>query len=169
MKRQQLVLGIVGWSGCGKTTLIEAILPLLQNKGFCISVVKHSHHQIEHDTPGKDSWRHSRAGASQVMLISDGKSSITTNHAKAPDLDEQLRLLQPVDLVIFEGQKWLDIPKIEVFRQSIGKPMLHLECSGIFLQARDSLAEANLGVPSIQLDNIHGIADCIADWIRENR
>lgn len=121
------VLGIVGWSGSGKTTLIERLLPLLAQQGLRVSVVKQSHHDVEIDRPGKDSWRHRQAGAYEVLLSTPYRWALMheLNGAPEPDLEALLSHLSACDLVLVEGFKRADHPKLEVWRSVLDKPLLH--------------------------------------------
>ena len=142
------VVAIVGHSGSGKTTLIERLIPALRRRGLTASTVKHTHHhQIELDTPGKDSHRHRAAGASEVIISSDtGWARIASSAVPAslPDLIGQLR---PVDWVIVEGFKQLDwLRRVEVFRGA-GEPLV-LADPGI----------AAVAVPAgVRIQGFHGV------------
>ncbi len=116
-------LGIVGRSGSGKTTLAAALIPLLRARGLRVSSIKHAHHQLQLDQPGKDSHRHAEAGAEQVLLAGPRGYALFGRHA-APEPAELLRLLAPVDLVLVEGFKSYDMPKLEVHRPAAGQPPL---------------------------------------------
>jgi molybdopterin-guanine dinucleotide biosynthesis protein B len=118
---------IVGWSGSGKTTLIEALLPLLAREGLKVSVVKQSHHDIELDQPGKDSWRHRQAGAYEVLLSTPYRWMLMheLRGAPEPELEVLLGHLSPCDLVLVEGYKRAACPKLEVWRSQLGKPRLY--------------------------------------------
>ncbi|MGQ9685518.1 MAG: molybdopterin-guanine dinucleotide biosynthesis protein B [Thiobacillaceae bacterium] len=133
------VLGIVGWSGSGKTTLIERLLPLLTQHGLKVSVVKQSHHDVEIDRPGKDSWRHRQAGAHEVLLSTPYRWALMheLNGAPEPGLDELLRHLSPCELVLVEGFKRADHPKLEVWRSVLHKPLLHGDDPSILAVASD--------------------------------
>ncbi len=114
---------MVGWSGAGKTTLLERMLPLLRQRGLAVSTVKHAHHGFDLDRPGKDSHRHRRAGAREVLVASDTSWALLHEvHGKEPGLPELLARLAPVDLVLVEGFKTHPYPKIEVHRPALGKP-----------------------------------------------
>jgi molybdopterin-guanine dinucleotide biosynthesis protein B len=118
------VLAIVGHQGSGKTTLIERLIPALQNRGLTVSTIKHAHHHpIELDTPGKDSYRHRVAGASEVIVASDtGWARIAVSSAHA-SLQTLLGELRPVDVVLVEGFKQLEsLRRVEVFRGT-GSPL----------------------------------------------
>src|SRR3972149_9712825 len=101
------VLGIAGWSGSGKTTLVTKLLPLLVARGLKVSTVKHAHHDFDIDQPGKDSWRHRQAGASEVLISSALRYALIHEHRNGAELDLQqiLARLSPVDIVLVEGFK----------------------------------------------------------------
>jgi molybdopterin-guanine dinucleotide biosynthesis protein B len=117
------VIGLVGWSGAGKTTLIERMLPLLRRQGLTVSTVKHAHHGFDLDRPGKDSWRHREAGAAEVMVAGGARWALLHEVAgPEPGLPELLARMAPVALVLVEGFKRHPYPKIEVHRPALGKP-----------------------------------------------
>jgi molybdopterin-guanine dinucleotide biosynthesis protein B len=120
------VLGIVGWSGSGKTTLLTALIPCFRARGFSVSTIKHAHHALALDTPGKDSHRHREAGAAEVILASAARFALFSEHGQMPEpgLDALLARLAPVDLVLVEGFRSYDFPKIEVYRPALGKKPL---------------------------------------------
>lgn len=112
-------IGFAGWSGAGKTTLIERLIPLLQARGARVSVVKHAHHGFDIDIPGKDSWRHRQAGAHEVVVASSRRLALLREYTAeqeptARSLIAELR--QPADWVLVEGFKHEDLPRIEVRR-----------------------------------------------------
>lgn len=118
------VVAIVGSSGSGKTSLIERLIPVAQARGLAVSTVKHTHHhQVELDTPGKDSYRHRAAGASEVIVASDGGWARIASSARPASLEILLGQLRPVDLVLVEGFKQLEwLRRVEVFRGP-GEPL----------------------------------------------
>ncbi len=120
------VLGLVGWSGSGKTTLLAALIPLFAARGLKISTIKHAHHALEFDQPGKDSYRHRHAGAHETMLATAARFALFSEHrgAPEPDLATLLARLAPVDLVLVEGFRSYDFPKIEIFRPILRQPPL---------------------------------------------
>jgi len=119
------VLGIVGWSGAGKTTLIEALLPRLAARGLTVSTVKHTHHGFDLDRPGKDSYRHRAAGAHEVLIASGDRWALLHElDGPEPPLAELLRRMAPVDLVLVEGYKTHRFPKIEIHRPELAKPAI---------------------------------------------
>lgn len=158
------VLGVAGFSGCGKTTLIEALLPCLAARGLTVSVIKHSHHALEVDTLGKDSDRHRKAGAHQVLLLGDTRYALTAELAAPLDLAAQLALLSPCDLVLLEGQKWADVDKVEVWRPVHGKP--RLAATRVIALASDTASAADAGdLPLLDLNDVPAIAEFIAAWL----
>lgn len=118
------IVCFVGWSGSGKTSLLEKILPLLNAKGLRINVVKHSHHAPVLEPPTKDSARMRSAGAAEVLLASAHRYSITRELRDEPEpsLNDLVARLSPADLTLVEGYKWSFFPKLEVFRPSLGRP-----------------------------------------------
>jgi molybdopterin-guanine dinucleotide biosynthesis protein B len=120
------VIGLVGWSGSGKTTLLVELVGLITAHGHTVSTVKHAHHVFDLDQPGKDSYRHRAAGATEVMVASAGRWALMHELAGAPepDLDQLLAHMTPVDLVLIEGYKHHDHNKIEVHRPSLGQPVM---------------------------------------------
>ena len=120
------VFGIAGYSGSGKTTLLEKLLPLLTARGLRVSVIKHTHHHFDIDRPGKDSFRHRQAGASQVLLASSSRWVLMSElrGAEEPSLAEHVARFAPCDLVLIEGFKGEAIPTLEVFRPANGKSPL---------------------------------------------
>src|SRR5690242_6771595 len=101
------IFGLAGWSGSGKTTLLTRLIPALTARGITVSTLKHAHHAFDVDQPGKDSWRHREAGASEVLVSSARRWALIHEHRGAPEarLEELIRHLSPVDLVLIEGYK----------------------------------------------------------------
>ncbi|MFC1844321.1 molybdopterin-guanine dinucleotide biosynthesis protein B [Thermodesulfobacteriota bacterium] len=113
------VLALIGRPNCGKTTLLEKLIPALAEKGVRVGTIKHHHGEIQMDTPGKDTWRHKQAGAKVVLLSSpSGIGLIQDTAGDTPVEDLVSSYFQKVDLVIAEGYKWSTLPKIEVFRST---------------------------------------------------
>jgi molybdopterin-guanine dinucleotide biosynthesis protein B len=121
------VFGFAGWSGSGKTTLIEQLIPRLVARGLRVSLVKHAHHAFDIDHPGKDSYRHRRAGCAEVLVTSATRWALMHDLRGGDELafDEALARLAPCDLALVEGFKSAAIPKLEVWRAEVGKPLLH--------------------------------------------
>ena len=152
------MLGIAGWSGSGKTTLIENLLPALRSLGLRVSTLKRTHHDVDMDKPGKDSFRHRLAGAEEVMVVSGTRWALLRETPEGADLAALMARMAPVDLVLAEGFKLDDFPKIEVYRASIGKP--RLDVPGIIAVASDTHIPGPF--PSFDLND----ASAIAAWIK---
>lgn len=155
------VLGVAGWSGAGKTTLIEALLPRLAARGLRVSTVKHAHHGFDMDTPGKDSFRHRAAGAREVLVVGGSRWALLHEiDGPEPALAELLAHLAPVDLVLVEGFKTSPTPKLEVHRPALGKPPLWPGRPEILAVASDvPLPGCDRAV--LPLDD----AQAVADWV----
>lgn len=156
------VIGLSGYSGSGKTTLVERLIPLLRLDGQRVSVVKHAHHAFDIDHEGKDSWRHRRAGAFEVVIASDRRLAKMREYPveKAPTADELIAELGPCDWVIVEGFKHAAIPKIEVWRLVTGKRASYPDDPFVIAIATDSESELPVptGLPVFELDDAEGIA-----------
>lgn len=152
------VFGIAGWSGSGKTTLLERLIPELTGRGLSVSVIKHAHHGFDLDRPGKDSFRHREAGATQVLMLS-GERWVLMHELRGrgePTLEEQLALLAPCDIVLIEGYKAASVPKIEIHRPSHGKPPLWPENPHVVAVATDADIECPL--PRLPLNDAAAVA-----------
>jgi molybdopterin-guanine dinucleotide biosynthesis protein B len=134
------VFGFAGWSGSGKTTLIEQILPRLVATGHRVSLVKHAHHSFDVDQPGKDSYRHRQAGCQEVLVTSGNRWALMHELRGRAELslDDALERLSPCDLALVEGFKSAPIPKLEVWRPEVGKPLLHPQDPNIVAVATDA-------------------------------
>jgi len=138
------LFGFVGASGSGKTTLITLILPQLRRRGLRVSTIKHAHHGFEMDRPGKDSARHREAGAQEVMVVSDRGWALLSDHRSEDDLSlaTLASRMAPVDMLLVEGFKLADIPKIEVHRPALGKPALYPQDASIAAVATNGTIDA---------------------------
>lgn len=160
------MLGIVGRSGSGKTTLIAALIVGLRARGLRVSTVKHTHHGVDLDRPGKDSWLHREAGAHEVLLAGQARWALLHERRDAPPagLEELLARLEPVDLVLVEGFARYPCPRLEVQRSAIaclpGKRPLWLDDPGIEAVASDQPVE-NCDRVGLPLDE----TETICDWM----
>ncbi|MBU0654034.1 MAG: bifunctional molybdopterin-guanine dinucleotide biosynthesis adaptor protein MobB/molybdopterin molybdotransferase MoeA [Gammaproteobacteria bacterium] len=165
------ILGVSAWSGSGKTTLLAELIPHLKFAGLRLTVIKHGHHKIELDTPGKDSYRFREAGADQVLLASRKRLAIMQEckTQREPELVDVLRFVNPdcADLVLVEGFKHTAIPKIEVHRPSLGKPLLFPQDSNVIALATDDMT---LDVPphiaKFDLNQPEQIAEFVLQWMK---
>jgi molybdopterin-guanine dinucleotide biosynthesis protein B len=162
------VFGLAGWSGSGKTVLLTQLLPALIARGLTVSTVKHAHHEFDVDQPGKDSWSHRQAGAREVMVASARRWALMHEHrgAREPGLEDLLRHMSPVDLVLVEGFKEGAFPKLEVHRAVLGKPLLYPEDRNIVALACDDAEVPAARLPRFELGDIGGICDLIVAHCR---
>jgi molybdopterin-guanine dinucleotide biosynthesis protein B len=156
------VIGLAGWSGAGKTALIARLLPRLIGRGLTVSTIKHAHHSFDVDQPGKDSHTHRLAGASEVLVSSANRWALVheLRGADEPQLAALIARLSPVDLVLVEGFKHGSHPKLEVYRASVGKPLLSPDDPLIVAIASDAPVAA-AGVPVVPLDDHEAICDVL--------
>ena len=156
------IIGLAGWSGSGKTTLIKKVIPRLIARGVTVSTLKHAHHGFDLDQPGKDSFFHRTAGATEVIISSAKRFAILHELREEPewDLSDLVAKMSPVDLVLVEGYKRDAFPKLEIHRAANGKPLIHPEDAYIVAIASDIELPA-AKVPVIDLDDIEAIADML--------
>jgi molybdopterin-guanine dinucleotide biosynthesis protein B len=153
--------GFAGYSGSGKTTLIEQLIPRFVAQGLRVSLIKHAHHAFDVDQPGKDSYRHRHAGASEVLVTSSRRWVLMheLRGEAEPTFDAQLGHLAPCDLLLVEGFKHAPIPKLEVWRSATGEGLLHPNDPHIVAVASDATLETRL--PWLDLNDVDGIAGFI--------
>jgi molybdopterin-guanine dinucleotide biosynthesis protein B len=158
------IFGLAGWSGSGKTTLMTALIPEIVARGFSVSTVNHAHHAFDVDHPGKDSWRHRQAGAREVLVASQRRWALMheLRGADEPSLDDLVRQMSSVDLVLVEGFKHHPHPKIEVCRPSLGKPLLHPDDPFVVAVAADERLPG-LSLPWLPLGEPAAIAGFIIE------
>ena len=161
------VFGLAAWSGSGKTTLLARLLPELTRRGLTVSTVKHAHHAFDLDQPGKDSYRHREAGATEVLIASATRWALQheLRGRPEPSLEELVCHMSPVDLLLIEGFKRHAHPKLELLRPSLGKPPLHPEDPTIraiyAVEALPAPMRAAITLPIYEEADIAGIADLV--------
>ena len=156
------VIGLAGWSGAGKTTLVVRLVPELVRRGLTVSTMKHAHHGFDVDQPGKDSHRHREAGATEVLVGSERRWALMHENrgAPQPSAAELMRHMTPVDLLIVEGFKREGHDKMEIHRRETGKPLLYPDDPHIVAVLSDEpLPDCPL--PVISIDDIGAVADFI--------
>jgi molybdopterin-guanine dinucleotide biosynthesis protein B len=156
------VLGLAGWSGAGKTTLMVRLIPELVSRGLKVSTMKHAHHAFDVDKPGKDSHRHREAGATEVLVSSEHRWALMHEHRgeREPSSIELMRHMTPVDLLLIEGFKRDPHDKLEIYRPALGKPLLSTDDPSFVAVLSDApVPETRL--PVINLNDIAAIADFI--------
>ncbi|MHA1569202.1 MAG: molybdopterin-guanine dinucleotide biosynthesis protein B [Alphaproteobacteria bacterium] len=163
------ILGITGWSGSGKTTLITAILPVLAARGLRVSTVKHAHHDVDLDVRGKDTHRHRKAGAVEVMLATAKRWALLHElpEGELPPLDALLAHMTAVDLVLVEGFKSRSYPQVLLHRAGQGKPLPEIDGPHVVAIASDSpIPDAK--VPVLPLNEPAVIAEFAAGFSRDS-
>jgi len=156
------IIGLAGWSGSGKTTLITKLIPRLTARSLRISTLKHAHHGFDLDQPGKDSFMHRTAGATEVIVSSARRFAILHELRDEPEWDllDLVAKMSAVDLVLVEGFKRDAFPKIEVHRTANGKPLIHPDDSYIVAIAADT-ALPQAKVPVVDLDDVEAVAELV--------
>jgi len=161
MGRAIPVVGLTGYSGSGKTTFLEKLIAELKGRGYRVGVIKHTDHMVEFDRPGKDTWRHARAGADVVALASPDNVAIVRKYKSTPGPEDVLPLVDGVDLIIVEGFKKGNWPKIEIVRDEVPERP--------FIQADQLLAVVGAsapleGVPLYDLEDVTAVADLLEQY-----
>jgi len=151
-------------SGSGKTTLIEKIIPQLIKKGFIVSAIKHAHHKFDIDTPGKDSFRLRESGAYQTLIFNDHRFALITENVKNIFNIEQAitQISSDADIILIEGLKNMNYPKIEIHRKEISKEILFKKDSNIIAFISDLLLD--IKIPSFDINDISSIVNFIAEY-----
>jgi len=156
--------GVAGWSGSGKTTLLKRLIPELVSRGVSVSTVKHAHHEFDIDLPGKDSYEHRAAGATEVLVSSARRWAVV--HELRGDaeltLADILARMSPVDLVLIEGFKSEGHDKLEVYRPSLAKAPIYPSDPSVVAVASDEPI-TGLRLPRLALDDVTSIADFVLE------
>ncbi len=156
------VVGFSGFSGSGKTTLVEQVIAALRERGLRVSVVKHAHHDFDIDHEGKDSWRHRQAGAFEVVVASNRRLAKIREYdtVTAPTVHDLIAELSGCDWVLVEGFKRAELPKIEVWRASTGKPVQYPHDPFIIAVCTDSTPlPVATGLPVLDLNDAAAVAN----------
>lgn len=153
------VVSFVGYSGSGKTTFLEKLIPELKARNIRVGIIKHHGHAMEIDTPGKDTWRHSSAGADAVAISCPGKAAVFLKAEDELSLDELVRVMGDMDIILTEGYKRGSRPKIEINRSACGH--------GLISDPRELIAVVSdtgwgAGMPVFGLEDAAGVADFLA-------
>ncbi|MBD3610240.1 MAG: molybdopterin-guanine dinucleotide biosynthesis protein B [Gammaproteobacteria bacterium] len=159
------LIGVVAYSGTGKTTLLEKVLPLISHGGIRLGVIKHAHHSFEMDTPGKDSYRLREAGAQQMLLASNKQWVLMQQHTleDEPRLQDCVNRLDQsqLDLIIIEGFKHEAYPKIELHRPSLGKDLIYPTDDTVKAIATDEPDKLDTQLPILDINDPAAIANYI--------
>ncbi|MFH4781843.1 bifunctional molybdopterin-guanine dinucleotide biosynthesis adaptor protein MobB/molybdopterin molybdotransferase MoeA [Vibrio diabolicus] len=163
------ILGFAAYSGTGKTTLLEALLPKLTEAGLRIGMLKHAHHNFDVDKPGKDSYRLRKAGASQMLIASRNRFALMT---ETPEAEAEFEYLltrfdeDMLDVVLVEGCKNIAFPKIELHREEVGKPWLYPNDENIIAIASDSSA-LDSELPQMNINDLDAIAQFVLQYVQD--
>ncbi|EGQ8053113.1 bifunctional molybdopterin-guanine dinucleotide biosynthesis adaptor protein MobB/molybdopterin molybdotransferase MoeA [Vibrio alginolyticus] len=163
------ILGFAAYSGTGKTTLLEALLPKLTEAGLHIGMLKHAHHNFDVDKPGKDSYRLRKAGASQMLIASRNRFALMT---ETPEAEAEFEYLltrfdeDMLDVVLVEGCKNIAFPKIELHREEVGKPWLYPNDENIIAIASDG-GELDSELPQMNINDLEAIAQFVIQYVQE--
>ncbi len=163
------IFGITGHSGMGKTTLLERLVPEISSRGMLVSLIKHSHKNIDIDRPGKDSYRLRESGCREVLLLGNDRWALMheLRGTSEPSLDYLLDRMQVCDLVLIEGFKHGNFPKLEVWRSSLGTQTLWPDWPGIVAIASDKPPKSQAqmavtpGLSHLDLANIASVAEFV--------
>ena len=163
------LLAIVGWSGTGKTTLLQQVIPILNGKGIRAGLIKHTHHEVDMDTPGKDSYLLRKAGASQVMVASSERWALMCDTPEKQSIDLPYLLSRMdhsvLEIVLVEGFKEESVPKIILWRAGIKDGIEELLDEQVIAVASDQ--KLALNVPVLDINRPDSVADFIADWLKK--
>lgn len=163
------MFGFAGYSGAGKTTLIEQLIPRFVARGLSVSMIKHTHHNFDLDKSGKDSFRHRAAGATEVMLVCDQRWVLMHELRGRPEptFEQQIANLSPCDLLLVEGYKAMPIPKLEVHRPANGKPFIWPEHAGVLAVATPAATDlpADCPLPWLNLNDHDAVAAFILEKV----
>lgn len=163
------LLAIIGWSGTGKTTLLQQVIPILNSRGIRAGLIKHTHHQMDVDTPGKDSYLLRKAGASQVMVASSERWALMSETPEKQSIDLPYLLSRMdhsvLEIVLVEGFKEESVPKIVLWRAGIKGGIGELLDEQVIAVASDQ--KLALNVPVLDINSPDSVADFIADWLKK--
>lgn len=152
------IVSVVGRSNVGKTTFVEKLIRELKRRGYRVGTIKHYKHEFEIDEPGKDSWRHAQAGSDVAVISSPHKMALVRRLDAELPLDDIIAAMLPVDIILTEGYKHAEKPKIEVFRRAV---VSELVCAPNELIAIVTDQPFAVPVPQFDLDDVSGVADLL--------
>ena len=163
-----MLLGLAGWSGSGKTTLVSNLIPELKRINISVSTLKHAHEGFDIDKPGKDSYVHRESGAREVLISSNKRFALMHEYTKEEiNLNNLIKKLSPVDLILVEGWKKENIKKIEIYRKEINKPLLCEKDKNIIAVATNDKSIKIKNMVILDLNNYEQIAQFIYQLINK--
>ena len=160
---QGKILSIVGKSGAGKTALMEKLIRELKSRGLRVGTIKHDTHGFEMDAPGKDSWRHKQAGSATTIISSPHRIGLVMDVDHDHELDELDPLLSDVDIILSEGYKREDKPKVEVFRSGVHQKPLCTDADNLIAMFSDEVIYPD--IPCFAPDDVQGLADFLLNYL----
>lgn len=160
------VLGFSAWSGTGKTTLLRQLIPALKARGLRVSVIKHAHHHFDLDFPGKDSYELRKAGAEQTVICTTTRMATITEFDTPDDEPDLWKIIASldtggVDIILVEGYKDIEFPKIELHRAELCKPYLYSGDKSIIAMACDGKPPEGIRIPLLDINDIEAIANFV--------
>lgn len=166
------LIGFCAYSGTGKTTLLEKLIPLLKGRGLRLALLKHAHHSFDIDQPGKDSHTLRKAGADQILIASRHRVAVIKERAEAtrePRLSDVLPCVdtRTLDLILVEGFKHEPIPKIELYRPALAKPMIHADDPHVIAVASDAPFAMARDLPRLDLNRPEQLMDFVLSWYKK--
>ena len=170
IKFKKPIIGLCAYSGSGKTTLLEKLIPIFKSYGLKVAVIKHAHHTFDIDHPNKDSYKIRKAGAQQILISSPNRWALIHEHASNESelsLEEALNQINvdQIDFIIVEGFKDSPIPKIEIHRPALGKPLISNSDTHVVAIATDEVNNVTSSLPLLDLNDSEQIADFIHEFI----
>lgn len=162
MEQHIPMIGFAAYSGTGKTTLVEQLIRLFKQQGLRVAVVKHDGHDFEMDRPGKDSWRFTQAGADITLISSSSKTVILEQRPRS--FQENIACLQGVDLILVEGYKYKDLPRVGICRKATGKGLPSNADTYIAVVTDDELLKQQFSGPCFALDDVRGLACFLLEY-----
>lgn len=165
------LLAFAAWSGTGKTTLLKQLIPLLIEKGIRPGLIKHTHHDMDVDKPGKDSYKLRKAGAAQTMVVSQKRWALMTETPEEPELD-LYRLASrmdhsTLDLILVEGFKHEEVPKILLYREEVSHSFEELEIDSHVIAVACDISVKAQKIPVLDINSPNEIADFISEWLKK--
>jgi len=164
-----LCISIAARSGTGKTSFLEKLIPQLTARGYRVGVIKHTHHALDIDRPGKDSFRLREAGAAQVVVNAPNQFALLRRQERELPLGQVLTYFRDVELVLVEGYKQEDLPRIEIFRSDAGHAEPLFRTGPAPLALVTDRAFGPLPFPVFTLEDVRGVADLIEEQFLKKR
>ena len=169
----QNIFGIIGWSGSGKTDLVCRLIKYFKSKNICVSSIKHSHHNFEIDKPGKDSFKHLLSGSNEVLIYNEKKWAMVSsiNPEKLLLSDMLKKFSKKTDVIILEGLKYINIPKIEVIRSSIKKPPIYKndEFVKALIYDKKNILSEKIKLPTYSFSQTKQIGEFILNFLKNEK